>query len=221
MTALGDLVGVELGPTSWIEVTQERIDAFAAATDDPQWIHVDPERAADGPFGTTIRPRLSDALALRPDALRGARRPRRNDGRELRHEPRSLPGAGAVGLQIAVGSACRGRGRSRGCVRRSKRRSSARRDEAGLRRRARRPHSLLTTCRWRRRTCLLPWRAGETQAPSRDGRARGRCFARSRLRGTRGELRRDSDGVQWRGPGDMRHRHDRAAVLADRAAPGR
>ena len=54
MTALGDLVGAELGPTSWIEVSQERIDAFAAATDDPQWIHVDPERAAAGPFGTTI-----------------------------------------------------------------------------------------------------------------------------------------------------------------------
>jgi acyl dehydratase len=35
-------------------VTQERIDAFAAATDDPQWIHVDPERAAAGPFGATI-----------------------------------------------------------------------------------------------------------------------------------------------------------------------
>ncbi len=45
---------VELGPTSWREVTQERIDAFAAATDDPQWIHTDPERAARGPFGTTI-----------------------------------------------------------------------------------------------------------------------------------------------------------------------
>jgi acyl dehydratase len=54
VSGLGDLVGVELGPTSWIEVTQERIDAFAAATDDPQWIHVDPERAAEGPFGTTI-----------------------------------------------------------------------------------------------------------------------------------------------------------------------
>ena len=54
MSGLGDLVGVELGPTAWIEVTQERIDAFAAATDDPQWIHVDPERAAEGPFGTTI-----------------------------------------------------------------------------------------------------------------------------------------------------------------------
>ena len=54
MSSLQELVGTELGPTSWIEVTQERIDAFAAATDDPQWIHVDAERAADGPFGTTI-----------------------------------------------------------------------------------------------------------------------------------------------------------------------
>lgn len=54
MTALGELVGVELGPSSWVEVTQERIDAFAAATEDPQWIHVDAERAAAGPFGTTV-----------------------------------------------------------------------------------------------------------------------------------------------------------------------
>ena len=54
MSGFGELVGVELGPTSWIEITQERIDAFAAATDDPQWIHTDPKRAAAGPFGTTI-----------------------------------------------------------------------------------------------------------------------------------------------------------------------
>ena len=46
--------GVEFGPSSWIDVTQERIDAFAEATGDHQWIHVDPERAAAGPFGTTI-----------------------------------------------------------------------------------------------------------------------------------------------------------------------
>jgi acyl dehydratase len=51
---LRELVGRELGPTSWIVVSQERIDAFAAATDDHQWIHVDPVRAAEGPFGTTI-----------------------------------------------------------------------------------------------------------------------------------------------------------------------
>ena len=54
MTALSQLAGIELGPTSWLEVTQERIDAFATATDDPQWIHTDPERAAEGPFGSTI-----------------------------------------------------------------------------------------------------------------------------------------------------------------------
>ena len=54
MSVLRDLLGVELGPTSWIDVTQERIDAFASATGDPQWIHVDPVRAAAGPFGTTI-----------------------------------------------------------------------------------------------------------------------------------------------------------------------
>jgi acyl dehydratase len=54
VTALAELVGVELGPTPWIEMPQRRIDTFAEATDDPQWIHVDPERAAQGPFGTTI-----------------------------------------------------------------------------------------------------------------------------------------------------------------------
>jgi acyl dehydratase len=47
-------VGDVFGPSSWIEITQERIDAFAEATGDHQWIHVDPERAAEGPFGTTI-----------------------------------------------------------------------------------------------------------------------------------------------------------------------
>ncbi|HEU0248617.1 MAG TPA: MaoC family dehydratase [Gaiellaceae bacterium] len=54
MSTLVEQVGLELGPTSWVEIGQERIDAFAAATDDPQWIHTDPERAATGPFGTTI-----------------------------------------------------------------------------------------------------------------------------------------------------------------------
>ena len=54
MSAFTDVIGKELGPTAWLEVTQERIDEFAHATDDPQWIHVDPVRAAEGPFGTTI-----------------------------------------------------------------------------------------------------------------------------------------------------------------------
>ena len=51
---LRELLGRELGPTDWWEVTQERIDAFADATGDHQWIHVDPARAADSPLGTTI-----------------------------------------------------------------------------------------------------------------------------------------------------------------------
>lgn len=46
--------GLELGPSRWFEVSQERIDAFADVTEDHQWIHVDRERAAEGPFGTTI-----------------------------------------------------------------------------------------------------------------------------------------------------------------------
>jgi acyl dehydratase len=51
---LSTLVGSELGVSRWIEMTQERIDRFAACTEDHQWIHVDRERAAQGPFGTTI-----------------------------------------------------------------------------------------------------------------------------------------------------------------------
>ena len=46
--------GAEFGPSSWIEVSQERIDSFAETTGDHQWIHVDRERAKNGPFGTTI-----------------------------------------------------------------------------------------------------------------------------------------------------------------------
>ena len=54
---VGDLsgrVGEEIGVSPWLEVTQERIDLFAKAIDDPQWIHIDPERAKKGPFGKTI-----------------------------------------------------------------------------------------------------------------------------------------------------------------------
>ena len=47
-------VGDEFGPSEWLEIDQERINRFAEATDDPQWIHVDTVRAAEGPFGTTI-----------------------------------------------------------------------------------------------------------------------------------------------------------------------
>lgn len=49
-----DLVGSELGISGWLTIDQARIDRFAAATDDDQWIHTDRQRAAEGPFGTTI-----------------------------------------------------------------------------------------------------------------------------------------------------------------------
>jgi acyl dehydratase len=47
-------LGEHLGYSDWLTIDQERIDTFAAATGDHQWIHVDPQRAAAGPFGTTV-----------------------------------------------------------------------------------------------------------------------------------------------------------------------
>jgi acyl dehydratase len=51
---LRSAVGEQLGTSDWLEIDQKRIDMFAEATGDHQWIHVDPEKAAAGPFGTTI-----------------------------------------------------------------------------------------------------------------------------------------------------------------------
>ena len=52
--AVTKAAGTHLGYSDWVEVTQERVDQFAEATGDHQWIHTDPERAKDGPFGGTI-----------------------------------------------------------------------------------------------------------------------------------------------------------------------
>jgi acyl dehydratase len=54
LAELESLVGEHIADSDWIEVTQERIQLFADATNDHQWIHVDTERAKSGPFGTTI-----------------------------------------------------------------------------------------------------------------------------------------------------------------------
>jgi acyl dehydratase len=51
---LADRIGQELALSDWLAVDQTRIDAFGAATGDTQWLHVDPLRAAQGPYGTTI-----------------------------------------------------------------------------------------------------------------------------------------------------------------------
>lgn len=75
---LPSLVGKELPPSSWLEITQERVNQFADATDDHQFIHVDQERAAKTPFGGTIAhgfltlsllPFLNEENAIRPENL--------------------------------------------------------------------------------------------------------------------------------------------------------
>jgi acyl dehydratase len=62
------LAGTELGPTDWVEIPQEKIDAFADATGDHQWIHVDPARAKDTPLGSTIAHGLL-TLSLAPGLM--------------------------------------------------------------------------------------------------------------------------------------------------------
>lgn len=54
LAELAACVGQDVAVSDWIEIEQERIDRFAEATGDHQWIHVDPQRAKAGPFGTTI-----------------------------------------------------------------------------------------------------------------------------------------------------------------------
>ena len=73
-TSLDELraaVGTDAGTSDWLTVDQKRIDLFAEATDDHQWIHVDAEKAAAGPFGTTIS--LLPALFAGLYAIPGAR----------------------------------------------------------------------------------------------------------------------------------------------------
>jgi acyl dehydratase len=54
LAGLKELAGTDLGHTGWLEITQQRVNMFADATGDHQWIHVDQARATAGPFGTTI-----------------------------------------------------------------------------------------------------------------------------------------------------------------------
>jgi acyl dehydratase len=77
-TELKSLVGQEIGVSDWVSIEQDRIEKFAEATGDHQWIHVDPERAKDGPFGSTIAHgfltlSLIPALAWEVYTVEGAR----------------------------------------------------------------------------------------------------------------------------------------------------
>ena len=73
-------VGQEVGVSPWVEMPQERIDLFAKATEDFQWIHVDPQKAKSSPFGTTIAhgfltlsmlPKLSESTFVFSDRKMG------------------------------------------------------------------------------------------------------------------------------------------------------
>jgi len=66
-------LGRELGPGEWLEIGQERIDGFADVTGDHQWIHVDAERSASGPYGATVAHGFL-TLSLLPLLLDGLRR---------------------------------------------------------------------------------------------------------------------------------------------------
>ncbi|MFF1822915.1 MaoC family dehydratase [Kribbella sp. NPDC058245] len=100
------LAGRDLGHGDWLEVTQDRIDQFADATDDHQWIHVDPERAANGPFGSTIAhgyltlalviPLFTDLLAI--EGVRMSV----NYGLEKVRFPTPVPVGGKIRLTAAV-----------------------------------------------------------------------------------------------------------------------
>jgi acyl dehydratase len=77
---LVDATDLDLGASDWLTITQDRIDLFADATGDHQWIHVDPERAAAGPFGATVAhgyltlslvPELFDGMLEITDLTRG------------------------------------------------------------------------------------------------------------------------------------------------------
>lgn len=69
LAEFADATGEHLGYSEWLEVTQENVDQFAGSTGDLQWIHVDPVRAATGPFGGTIAHGYM-TLALLPAMMR-------------------------------------------------------------------------------------------------------------------------------------------------------
>src|SRR5580704_10602735 len=94
IAGLAALAGVELGHTEWREMTQDRVDAFADVTEDHNFIHVDPARASQTPFGGTIAHGYL-TLSLLPDHPAAAERERCRGQHQLRARPRPLPGTTA------------------------------------------------------------------------------------------------------------------------------
>ena len=159
------LKGQELGTSDWVEVTQERVNLFADATGDHQWIHVDVDRAkAESPFGGPIGARLPDPVAAHPDVVGGAHGQRRDDGGELRPQQGPVPRPRAGRLQAPADRHAQGRrgGRRRPAGHRRRRDRGRGRRQAGLHRRAGLPRLRLR--------CLGPARrAGTTWGSRRSG----------------------------------------------------
>jgi acyl dehydratase len=106
---LTGMAGQELGVSNWLEVTQKRVDTFADATDDHQWIHVDPVRAAAGPFGGPIAhgyltlsllvPLIGEVLAVTDASLTV------NYGLEKVRFPAPVPVGSSVRLRAVLAAA--------------------------------------------------------------------------------------------------------------------
>lgn len=106
---LAELIGTEIGPTEWYTVDQDRVNTFADATDDHQWIHIDTAKAADSPFGGTIAhgllslslgPHLSGQLLAFDNFAHGL-----NYGYNKVRFPASVPVGSRVRMRVTVVSA--------------------------------------------------------------------------------------------------------------------
>jgi acyl dehydratase len=99
--------GTELGPSRWLEVTQERIDEFADCTEDWQPIHVDPDAAAAGPYGTTIAHgflTLSLLICLWIDVAGQSAEPSVNYGLDRVRFPAPVPSGSRIRARFRVES---------------------------------------------------------------------------------------------------------------------
>jgi acyl dehydratase len=109
LAELEGAAGLELEPSDWVTIEQRAIEQFAEATGDHQWIHVDPERAAQGPFGTTVAhgylslsllPGLLGSMLNVTDARMGV-----NYGIEKVRFTAPVPSGSRVRLKAAIRSA--------------------------------------------------------------------------------------------------------------------
>jgi acyl dehydratase len=102
-------IGREMEPGDWMTITQDRVDGFADDTEDHQWIHVDPEKAASGPFGATIAhgfltlsllPHLLNSVRVLDNVVMGV-----NYGLEKVRFPTPVPVGGRVRARAVVADA--------------------------------------------------------------------------------------------------------------------